>query len=151
MNKALRCAWFNLVATLLLALLHGAAFILIFKTGHIPQALNTVGFVIVFVVLSMTVVVFRKKQKLSEVEYDERDRAICSRVLAIDYGLVWAILIGGCVSGWSLMGPDGVVRIYVLCFILYLSFLLAMLVHSATTIILYGGRCGTSEIVESGE
>ena len=138
MNKALKCAWFNLIVTVLLASLHAVAFILIFKIGYIPKMLNTIGFVVVFVLLALAAVVFRRKQKLSAVDFDERDNFINKRVLAIDYFLLWALLTGGCVGSWFLMGPEGVVRIYVLCFLLYVSFLLAMLVHSFATIILYG-------------
>lgn len=138
MNKALRCAWFNLTVTLLLASLHAAAFILIFKIGYIPKILNTIGFVIVFAILTITSVVFHRKQKLSNIDFDERDNFINKRVLAIDYFLLWSLLITGCIASWFLVGPDGIVKVYVLCALLYASFLLAMVVHSSTTIILYG-------------
>lgn len=152
MNKALKCAWFNLAVTLLLASLHGAAFILIFKIGYVPRVLNTIGFVIVFGVLGITAVVFQRKQKLSEIEIDERDRFISKKVLAVDYFLLWSLLIGGCVAVWFLMGPEGTVKVYALCFLLYVSFLVAMLVHSGATIILYRqGISAVESILEEGE
>lgn len=138
MNKALKCAWFNLILTLVIVGLHAAAFVLIFKIGYVPRTLDTIGFFVVFGLIGIGAVVIKRKQKLSAVDFDERDHFINKRVLAIDYFLLLALLIGGCVAGWFLMGPEGVVRIYVLCFLLYVSFLLAMLVHSVATIIMYG-------------
>ena len=147
MNKALKCAWFNLVATLVLASLHVAAFTLIFNMGYIPEALNRVGFVAVAIVLATACVIFTRTQKLSDVEFDERDNHINKRVLAIDYGFVWVMLIAGCTASWFLMGLDGTVRVYMLCFLLYVSFLAAMLVHSGTTIIMYGGGTISKELM----
>ena len=138
MNKALKCAWFNLTLTLLLASLHVVAFVLIFRIGYIPKILNTIGFVIVFALLAFMSVVFHRKQKLSKIDFDERDNFINKRVLVVDYFLLWAILLASCIASWFLMGPDGIVRVYVLCALLYASFLLAMIVHSSTTIVLYG-------------
>ena len=145
MNKALRCAWFNLIITLLLASLHGVAFVLIFKIGYIPKILNTIGFVIVFALLAITSVVFCRKQKLSKIDFDERDNFISKRVLVVDYFLLWGLLLAGCIASWFLMGPDGNVKVYVLCALLYASFLLTMVVHSSTIIVLYGKGGGGHE------
>jgi len=138
MNKALKCAWFNLTTTLLLASLHAVAFILIFKIGHVPKVLNTIGFVVVFALLAIMSVVFKRKQKLSKIDFDERDNFINKRVLVVDYCLLWGLLLAGCIASWFLMGPDGIVRVYALCALLYASFLLTMITHSLATIILYG-------------
>lgn len=138
MNNALRCAWFSLTMTLLLASLHAVAFILIFRIGYIPKILNTIGFAIVFALLAFMSVVFHRKQKLSEIDFDERDNFINKRVLVIVYFLLWGLLLAGCIASWFLMGPEGIVKVYVLCTLLYASFLLTMIVHSSTTIILYG-------------
>ena len=145
MNKALRCAWFNLIITLLLASLHGVAFVLIFKIGYIPKILNTIGFVIVFALLAIMSVVFNRKQKLSKIDFDERDNFINQRVLVVDYFLLCWLGLAGCIASWFLMGPDGNVKVYVLCSLLYASFLLTMVVHSSTTIILYGRGGGGHE------
>ncbi len=139
MNKALKCAWFNLVITLVLVSLHAAAFTLIFKMGYIPETLNAIGFFVIFGLIGVGSIIFKRQQQISAVGIDERDNYISKRVLAIDYGFVWAILLAACVAGWFLMGPEGNVKIYALCFLLYVTFLLAMLVHSGATIIMYGG------------
>ena len=152
MNKALKCAWFNLILTLVMMALHGAAFILIFKIGYVPGTLNTIGFFVVFGLIGISAVIFKRKQKFSQVEFDERDKFISKKVLAIDYFLLWGLLITGCVAGWFLMGAEGTVKVYALCALLYGSFLLAMLVHSLTTIILYGKGAITAEpMTEQGE
>lgn len=138
MNKALISAWFCLTMTLLLVSLHVGAFVLIYKIGHVPKVLNTIGFVVVFALVACTSVVLYREQKLSKIDFDERDNFINKRVLVVDYFLLWALLLAGCIASWYLMGPDGNVKVYVLCSLLYASFLLTMIVHSLATIILYG-------------
>ncbi len=149
MNKALKCAWFNLILTLVLVSLHATAFTLIFKIGYVPRALNAIGFFVVFGFLGVGSVIIKRQQQISAVEIDERDRFISKKVLAVDYSLLWAILIGGCVGSWFLMGPEGNVKIYVLCFLLYVSFLLAAVVHSGATIIMYGRGTMTKELMST--
>ena len=44
MNKAQKCAWFNVILTLVMIALHGAAFLMIATMGYVPGTLNTIGF-----------------------------------------------------------------------------------------------------------
>ena len=152
MNKAQKCAWFNLVLTLVISALHASAFLMIAYRGGVPRSLNTIGFVVVFGLIGISAVIFRRKQKFSEVEFDERDKSINKKVLVINYFFIWFILIAGCVIFWHYLGPEGTVRVYALCGLLYGLFLLAMIVHSATTLFLYGsGKIKFGAITETGE
>lgn len=151
MNKAQKCAWFNVTLTLVMIALHGTAFLMIATKGYVPRALNTVGFIVVFGLIGVSAVIFKRKQKFSEVEFDERDKFINKRVLVVDYFFIWAVLLAGCVIFWRYLGPDGTVRIYALCALLYGLFLVAMIVHSLTTLILYGsGKLEFDAITETG-
>ena len=152
MNKAQKCAWFNLVLTLVMVVLHSAAFLMIATMGYVPRTLNTIGFFVVFGLIGISAVIFKRKQKFSEVEFDERDKFINKRVLVVDYFFIWFILITCCVIFWHYLGPEGTVRVYALCALLYGLFLAAMIVHSLTTIILYGsGKIKFGAITETGE
>ncbi len=152
MNKAQKCAWFNLVLTLVIIALHSAAFLTIAMKGYVPGTLNTIGFIVVFGLIGISAVIFKRKQKFSEVEFDERDKFINKRVLVVDYFFIWAILLAGCVIFWHYLGPEGTVRVYALCALLYGLFLVAMIVHSLTTLILYGsGKIKFGAITETGE
>jgi amino acid transporter len=152
MNKAQKCAWFNLTLTLVIAALHGAAFLMIACRGYLPRTLNTIGFFVVFGLIGIGAVVFRRKQKFSEVEFDERDKLINKKVLVINYFFLWLVLIAGCVIFWYYLGPEGAVRVYALCVLLYGLFLVAMLFHSVTTLILYGsGKIKFGATTETGE
>ena len=151
MNKAQKCAWFNLILTLVITALHGAAFLMIAYRGYVPRTLNTTGFVVVFGLIGTAAVIFRRKQKFSEVEFDERDKSINKKVLVINYFFLWFILIAGCVIFWYYLGPEGTVRVYALCALLYGLFLIAMIVHSLTTLILYGsGKIKFGATTETG-
>lgn len=152
MNKAQKCAWFNLVLTLVITVLHASAFLMIAYRGYLPQRLNTIGFIVVFGLIGISAVIFKRKQKFSEVEFDERDKFINKRALVVDYFFLWVLLIICCVVFWYYLGPDGTVRIYALCGLLYGLFLAAMLVHSLATLILYGsGKINIPTPIETGE
>ena len=152
MNKAQKCAWFNVILTVVMIVLHGAAFLMIATKGYVPGPVNTVGFIVVFGLIGVSAVIFKRKQKFSEVEFDERDKFINKRVLVVDYFFIWAVLLAGCVIFWRCLGPEGTVRVYALCALLYGAFLVAMIVHSLTTLILYGsGKIEFGAITETGE
>ena len=153
MNKAQKCAWFSLILTLVMIALHGAAFLMIAMMGYVPRTLNTIGFFVVFGLLGISAVIFRRKQKFSKIEFDERDKFINKRVLVVDYFFIWAALLAGCVIFWRYLGPDGTVRVYALCVLLYGLFLVVMIVHSLTTLILYGSGSGKNieAVLETGE
>ena len=152
MNKAQKCAWFNLILTVVMIALHASAFLMIAYRGYLPKTLNTTGFIVVFGLIGISAVIFRRKQKFSEVEFDERDKFINKRVLVVDYFFIWAVLLAGCVIFWQYLGPEGTVRVYALCCLLYGLFLIAMIVHSLTTLILYGsGKIEFGAITEMGE
>ncbi len=152
MNKAQKCAWFNLTLTLVMIALHGAAFLMIAMKVYLPRTLNMIGFIVVFGLIGVSAVIFRRKQKFSKVEFDERDKFINKRVLVLDYFFLWAALLAGCVIFWRYLGPDGTVRVYALCALLYGLFLIAMIVHSLATLILYG-RSGKNieTVLETGD
>ena len=151
MNKAQKCAWFNVTLTLVMIALHSAAFLMIATKGYVPKQLNTAGFIVVFGLIGIAVVVFKRKQKFSEVEFDERDKFINKRVLVVDYFFIWAVLLAGCVIFWHYLVPEGTVRVYALCALLYGLFLAAMIVHSLATLILYGsGKLEFGAITETG-
>ncbi len=152
MNKAQKCAWFNLALTLVMIALHSAAFLMIAMIGYVPKTLNTIGFFVVFGLIGISAVIFKRKQKFSKVEFDERDKFINKRVLVVDCFFIWAILLAGCVIFWRYLGPDGTVRVYALCALLYGMFLIAMIVHSVTTLLLYGsGKIKFGAISETGD
>ncbi len=152
MNKAQKYAWFNLTLTLVMIALHSAAFLMIAMMGYVPRTLDAIGFFVVFGLIGVSAVIFKRKQKFSEVEFDERDKFINKRVLVVDYFFIWAILLAGCVIFWRYLGPDGTVRVYALCALLYGLFLVAMIVHSLATLILYGsGKIQFGAITETGE
>ena len=140
MNKAQKCAWFNLILTLVMIALHGVAFLMIAMMGYVPRTLNTIAFFVVFGLIGISAMIFKRKKEFSKVDFDERDKFINERVRVIDYFFLWATLLAGCVIFWRYLGPDGTIRVYALCALLYGLFLVAMIVHSLATLILYGWK-----------
>ena len=138
MNKAQKCAWFNLIITLFILGLHVSAFTIIAHNGAIPRKLNVAGFGAIFILICLSAISYQRKNRPSEAELDEHDRFINKRVLAIDCFLLWVILISACVIAWLKIGPEGTIRVYALVVLLYTVFIVAMLVHALTTLMLYG-------------
>jgi len=108
MNKAQKCALFNLIVTVVLLALHGSAFAIIATVGPVPKILNAAGFFVAFALIGVSALLYQRKQRLSEADFDERDRLISKRALAIAYISLWAIVIAGCIASWVVIGPAGV-------------------------------------------
>ena len=146
MNKAQKCAWFNLLITFSLAVIHAAAFFIIATIGPIPPALNLVGFIVVFVLIAIFAILFRRKVGLSSVDFDERDMVIGKRARLAAYIAMWILLACGCLVPWFLYGVKAVVEIPVALFpvMLYAAFIVTVFIHSAAILIQYG-RGGSDE------
>jgi hypothetical protein len=131
MNKAQKCAWFNLImAAILLVLLPTR--ILSFSS----RFLDGLVFFIVFGVIGLFVLLFRKKQGV--VEFDERDKLIHKRSLLVVYFVIWGFFITACIVPYLMFGPTGSIPVYIMPVILYGTFIVAMLVHSVLILVQYG-------------
>jgi len=142
MNKAQKCALFNLIVTVVLLALHGSAFAIIATVGPVPKILNAAGFFVAFALIGVSALLYQRKQRLSEADFDERDRLISKRALAIAYISLWAIVIAGCIASWVVIGPAGTLSIpaCVLPVLAYGVFIIIMLVHSLAVLIQYGWK-----------
>lgn len=133
MNKAQKCAWFNLImAAILLVLLPTE--ILCFSS----RFLDGLTFFFVFGVMGLFVLLFRKKQGV--VEFDERDKLIHKRSLLVCYFVIWGFFITTCIVPYLMFGPTGSIPVYIMPVILYGTFIVAMLVHSVLILVQYGRR-----------
>ena len=137
MNKAQKCAWFNLIVTLILLVLHGVAFVLILLRGRMPQGLNEIGCLIIALLIGILAVGFRRKQKLTESDFDERDRAVAKKALTAAFVSLWALLIGCWAIACLLVGFEGTVSVYVLPVAIYACFIIVMLIHSVAVLVQY--------------
>ncbi len=131
MNKAQKCAWFNLImAAILLVLLPTR------MLSFPSRFLDGLAFFIVFGVIGLFVLLFRKKQGV--VEFDERDKLIHKRSLLVVYFVIWGFFITACIVPYLMLGPTGSISVYIMPVILYGTFIVAMLVHSVLILVQYG-------------
>ena len=138
MNKAQKIAWFNLVITAVLVILHASAFGIIALTGTLPRIVNSAGFFVVCGLIAVSALVFRRKQHSREVDFDERDKAIGKRALVISYFLLWGLLVAGCAICPAVIGLDGAIPAYLLPLAVYTIFIVTMFTHSLTILVQYG-------------
>jgi hypothetical protein len=131
MNKAQKCAWFNLImAAILLVLLPT-------RMLSLPSRfLDGLALFFVFGVIVLFVLLFRKKQGV--VEFDERDKLIHKRSLLVVYFVIWGFFITACIVPYLMFGPTGSIPVYIMPVILYGTFIVTMLVHSVLILVQYG-------------
>ena len=131
MNKAQKCAWFNLIMTVILLVL------LPTRILCLPSRfLDGLVFFFVFGVIGLFVLLFRKKQGV--VEFDERDKLINKRSLLAGYFVIWGFFITACIVPYLMFGPTGSIPVYIMPVILYGTFIVTMLVHSVLILVQYG-------------
>lgn len=107
MNKAQKCAWFNLIMA--------AIFLVVYATRIlcIPNRfLDGLAFFFVFGVIGLFVLLFRKKQGV--VEFDERDKLIHKRSLLAGYFVIWGFVITVCIVPYLIFGPKGSIPVYIM-------------------------------------
>ncbi len=133
MNKAQKCAWFNLIMA--------AIFLGVYATRMLcipSRFLDGLAFFFVFGVIGLFVLLFRKKQGV--VEFDERDKLINKRSLLAGYFVIWGFFITACIVPYLMFGPTGSIPIYIMPVILYGTFIVVMLVHSVAVLVQYGRK-----------
>jgi len=141
MNRAQKGALISLSAFALSVAFFSYLFIRIFVLKSLPQShVGKLWPILAFVALiGWWVVLLRKRQSAAEPETDERDALIMKRAAQIAFVATWVLLAAVTLVLGLALGQAGAVPVYVLTFIHFGLFVVAMLVYSAVVLVLYGG------------
>ncbi len=139
MNRAQKGALVALSAFGLNIAFLGYLFLGIFVLKSLPRRLDAVVWMLVFVTLiGWWIVLLRKRQSPAEPEADERDALIMKRAAQIAFVATWILLVVVTLVLALVLGQTGAVPVYVLTFIHFGLFVVAMLVYFAVVLVLYG-------------
>ncbi len=140
MNRAQKGALVSLSAFTLGVAILSYLFIRILILKSLPQSLiGKLWPVLAFAALiGWWIVLLRRRQSPIEPEADERDSLIMKRVVQIAFVATWVLLAAVTLVLGLVLGQAGTVPVYVLTFIHFGLFAVAMLVYFAVVLVLYG-------------
>jgi hypothetical protein len=139
-NRAQKGALVSLSAFTLGVAILSYLFIRIFILKSLPQSLiGKLWPVLAFAALiGWWIVLLRRRQSPIEPEADERDSLIMKRAVQTAFVATWVLLAAVTLVLGLVLGQAGTVPVYVLTFIHFGLFAVAMLVYSAVVLVLYG-------------
>ena len=140
MNRAQKGALVSLSGFTLGVAILSYLFIRIFILESLPQSLvGKLWPVLAFAALiGWWIVLLRRRQSSIEPEADERDALIMKRAAQIAFGATWVLLAAVTLVLGLALGQAGTVPVYVLTFIHFGLFVVAMLIYFAVALVLYG-------------
>jgi hypothetical protein len=139
MNKTQKCAWFNLVGTLLYFAYNIYFAVEIFILRRKPESfVQFCLFLAFWLVIGIAIVFIRKKQSPGEPDSDERDELIKKRAVRISFISAWLLLAAATIIAGRILGQDGSIPVYLLSLINASVFLMALLIYSVVILVQYG-------------
>ena len=140
MNRAQKTAWFNLIVISLALGLSVAAFGIGYFIFGAParRAAAGFGFMGIMGLLGLTPFLFRKDE--SKVRFDERDLVINRKAAVVAYSILWVLFVAAAMVPWFIIGPDGVITVNYLPWMVFGGMFVVMLVQAIVTLEEYGWK-----------
>lgn len=138
MNREQKMAWFTLIMlTLALASSLIAVSVLYFGFGHpMRRAVGGFGFIGIMGFSGLAQLLFKKDK--GKVKLDERDLLIKNKAMLAAYWGFWPIFVIAAMVPFFIYGPDGMVSVLYLCWMVFGGMFIVMLVQSIVTLEEYG-------------
>jgi len=141
MNKTQKGALAVLVITIVLLIFSITIPIAWFNEKITLRILPLVFLVLAYIAMGLSVILFRRKQSPSEVDYDERDIAIKQKAIFASYITLWILVFLACTIPFRIFSLHiQIIPVSLLPIALFLMFLIVMLVYSLTILIHYGRK-----------
>ena len=144
MNKSQKISLVALVITMLLLVFCVTIPFAWFNETLILKPSPLVFLILAYVVMGLSIIFLRKKQKRTEVDYDERDTIIKQKAIFVSYITLWMLVLIGCTVPVALYErgiiSEMAILINILPVVLFLMFVIVMFVYSLTVLIQYGWR-----------
>jgi hypothetical protein len=139
MNTAQKMAWFTLVVLGLALGLSVAAFGVGYFILGLPaeRAAGGFGFIGIMGFVGLIPILFRKDK--DKVQCDERDLMIHRKATIAAYATFWVLFVAGAMVPWFLIGPDGMIAVNYLPWMVFGGMFVVMLVQALVTLQQYGG------------
>lgn len=140
MNRAQKIAWFALIM-LTLALVSSLITVGVLYFGFgLPIRRATGGFGLIGIMgfSALAPAIFKKDK--SKVKLDERDLLIKNKATLAAYFGFWPLFVIAAMVPFFIYGPDGVVSVKYLCWMVFGGMFIVILVQSLVTLQEYGWR-----------
>jgi hypothetical protein len=140
MNRWQKIALFTLVMLGLALVLSLIAVSVAYFCFGLPlrRAAGGFGFLGLMGFSGLAPVLFRKGKQ--EVQLDERDLLIKRKAMLIAYSCFWPLFVLAAMVPFFIYGPDGMVSVLYLCWMVFGGIFLVMLLQSIVTLEEYGWR-----------
>ena len=145
MNRLRKIAWFNLIMVSLALGLSVITFCIGYFVFHAPanRAAAGFGFIGILGLTGLTHVLFRKDK--NKVQFDERDTAIHRKAVGLAYAIFWVLFVAAAMIPWFIIGPNGVIVVNYLPWMVFGGMCVVMLVQSIVILNEYGWRKNENE------
>ncbi|MCX5646428.1 MAG: hypothetical protein NTZ17_17370 [Phycisphaerae bacterium] len=139
MNRAQKAAWFTLVVLAVALGLSVAAFCVGYLILEVPaeRAAAGFGFIGIMGLVGLTPILFRKDE--DKVQCDERDLMIHRKATITAYAIFWLLFVAAAMVPWFITGPDGLITVNYLPWMVFGGMFVVMLVQAIVTLNQYGG------------
>ena len=138
MNRAQKMAWFTLVVLGLALGLSVIAFCVGYFILGVPakRAAAGFGFIGIMGFLGLIPLLFRKDK--DKVQCDERDLMIHRKATIAAYATFWLLFVAAAMVPWFITGPDGLITVNYLPWMVFGGMFVVMLVQAIITLNQYG-------------
>ena len=140
MNRWQKIAWFTLVMLVLALVLSLIAVSVLYFGFGLPlrRAAGGFGFIGLMGFSGLAPLLFRKDKQ--EVQLDEKDLLIKRKAMLAAYWGFWPLFVLAAMAPFFIYGPDGMVSVKYLCWMVFGGAFVVMLVQSIVTLEEYGWR-----------
>ena len=140
MNRQQKIAWFNLVVVSLALGPSVAAFSIGYFVFGATAQQSAAGFAFcgILGLSGLTPFLFRKDK--SKVQFDERDLMINLKAGIVAYAIFWLLFVAAAMVPWFIIGPDGMITVNYLPWMVLGGFCTVQLLQSIVTLRQYGWR-----------
>jgi uncharacterized membrane-anchored protein len=146
MNKTQKGAMAVLVITIVLLIFSITIPIAWLSDMFVVRIFPLLFLALTYISMGLSIILLRRKQSPSEVDYDERDIAIKRKAIFASYITLWILVFIACtippiINDWRGIAPAitiSTISVSVLPIALFLMFIIVMLVYALTILISYG-------------
>lgn len=142
MNKTQKGATAVLIIATLLLLFIISVPLILFSNSLIVEISPLFFFVLTFLVMGLSVILLRKKQSPSEVDYDERDILIKQKAIFASYITLWILVSIICIVPGIFIDRTAIATYWpnILPIELFLMYIIVKLVYALTILVQYGWK-----------
>ena len=142
MNKSQKGALFVLVMAIILFAFMATIPFAWFNEAPVVRMVPLFFFVLVWTVMGLSIIFFRRRQSPCEVDYDERDIAIKQKAIFASYITIWTLVLMGSIAP-AILYEKGVLTsltmlVNILPVAVFLVFIIVAFVYSLMVLIQYG-------------